>query len=43
MSDQGRTTLAAMEGTIDTIERDLLANLSSTDVDQLRSLLSKVR
>ncbi|MEO6089601.1 MAG: MarR family transcriptional regulator [Umezawaea sp.] len=43
MSDQGRTALTAMEGTIDTIERELLADLSSTDADQLRSLLSKVR
>jgi DNA-binding MarR family transcriptional regulator len=43
MSDQGRTTLTAMEDTIDTIERELLANLTSADADQLRSLLSKVR
>jgi DNA-binding MarR family transcriptional regulator len=43
MSDQGRTALTAMEGTINTIERELLADLSTTDADQLRSLLSKVR
>jgi len=43
MSEQGHTALTAMEGTIDTIERELLADLSPTDADQLRSLLSKVR
>ena len=43
MSEQGRTALTAMEGTIDTIERELLADLSPADADQLRSLLSKVR
>jgi DNA-binding MarR family transcriptional regulator len=43
MSEQGRTALTAMEGTIDMIERELLADLSPTDADQLRSLLSKVR
>lgn len=43
MSEQGRTALTAMEGTIDTIERELLADLSPTDADHLRSLLSKVR
>lgn len=43
MSEQGRTALTAMQGTIDTIERELLADLSPADADQLRSLLSKVR
>ena len=43
MSEQGRTALTAMEGAIDTIERELLADLSPTDADQLRSLLAKVR
>jgi DNA-binding MarR family transcriptional regulator len=43
MSEQGRTALTAIEGTIDTIERELLADLSPADADQLRSLLSKVR
>lgn len=43
MSEQGRTALTAMEGTIDTIERELLADLSPADADQLRALLSKVR
>ena len=43
MSEQGRSTLMAMESTIDTIERELLADLSPADADQLRSLLSKVR
>jgi DNA-binding MarR family transcriptional regulator len=43
MSEQGRSALTAMEGTIDTIERELLADLSPADAEQLRSLLSKVR
>lgn len=43
MSEQGRSALTAMEGTIDTIERELLADLSAADADQLRSLLAKVR
>ncbi|MFJ8957749.1 MarR family winged helix-turn-helix transcriptional regulator [Lentzea sp. NPDC102401] len=43
MSEQGRAALTAMQGTIDTIERELLADLSPADADQLRSLLSKVR
>ncbi|RDI24487.1 MarR family transcriptional regulator [Lentzea flaviverrucosa] len=43
MSEQGRSALTAMEGTIDTIERELLADLSPADADQLRSLLAKVR
>ncbi|WP_330276993.1 MarR family winged helix-turn-helix transcriptional regulator [Lentzea sp. NBC_00516] len=43
MSEQGRTALTTMQDTIDTIERELLADLSPADADQLRSLLSKVR
>lgn len=43
MSEQGRSALTAMESTIDTIERELLADLSPADAEQLRSLLSKVR
>ncbi|MCR3750285.1 DNA-binding transcriptional regulator, MarR family [Lentzea californiensis] len=43
MSEQGRSALTAMESTIDTIERELLADLSPADAGQLRSLLSKVR
>jgi DNA-binding MarR family transcriptional regulator len=43
MSDLGRTTLTAMNGAMDEIERDLVADLSPSDSEQLRELLLKVR
>src|SRR4051812_2459907 len=43
MSEQGRTALTAMHAAIDAIERDLLADLSPADAEQLRALLLKVR
>ncbi len=43
MSELGRTTLTAMNGAMDAIERDLVADLSPSDSEQLRELLLKVR
>jgi len=43
MSDKGREALSGMHGAIDTIEREMLADLSPADAKQLQALLLKVR
>lgn len=43
MSEKGRVALDGMHGAIDAIEREMLSDLSTADVERLRELLLRVR
>ena len=43
MSDKGRAVLDDVDRAVDAVEHELLADLTPTEVDQLRHLLAKVR